>query len=233
MNTKTMKINYQALKTTTLSVFAGAIVLAAGCKLFGSNPTPPTPTEARLFDITTNTTPQVVTQTNIVTSVKVVTVTNEVGIPVMTTNVFNTTNVVTTTNQVPDYQYTPKPAIESTISAAGTASGPFTAGWGTIAAGALSLLYGAWAHLRSTKSTATSSVLAQEIEAIRTFILTLPQGTKIDSAVTQFMQQHQVEAGVASQVLNLIKGFSSDSTVVGVAAQLQDAINALTAPPKT
>jgi len=225
-----MKINYQALRNTTFSVFIGAIVIAAGCKMFGSNPTPPTPTEARLFDIATNITPQVVTQTNIVTSVKVVTLTNEVGIPVMTTNVFNTTNVVTMTNQVAAYQYAPKPALESTVSAAGAASGPFTAGWGTIAASTLLFLYGVWGRLRSTKMTNTSAALTQEIEAIRAYILTLPQGTKIDSAVTQFMQQHQVEAGVTKEVLNLIKGYSGNATVSGVAAQLQSVIDTLTAP---
>lgn len=211
-----------------LITLTSIVLVVTGCKLFGASPTPPTPTEARLFDITTNITPQVVTQTNVVTSVRVVTVTNSVGIPVMTTNTFNTTNVVTQTNQVADYQYTPKPAAVATVEGIGNAASPFTAGWGTIISSALVGLYGLWAHLRSTKQTATSSALTQEIEAIRSFILTLPQGTKIDAAVTQFMQQHQVEAGVANQVLNLIQGFSSDATVTGVAAQLQDAITALT-----
>jgi len=218
-------------KLTLLAATFTAIVLAAGCSMFGANPTPPTPTEARLFNIETNVVPQIVTRTNVVTSVNVVTVTNGGGIPILTTHVFNTTNTVTATNQVEEYQYTPKPATVSTVTQLGNAVAPFTTGWGSIISGALVGLYGLWAHLRSTKKGDTALALTQEIEALRDFVLTLPQGTKIDTAVTQFMQQHQMEAGVATEVLGLIKGNTSDPTVVGVAAQLQAAINELTNPP--
>lgn len=219
----------QPLKLALITITAVALVVT-GCKMFGANPAPPTKAEQKFFDITTNEVPKVVTQTNLVTQTNIITLTNQVGIPILQTNLITTTNVVQATNVMESYQYTPKSAVVATISGVGSATAPFTAGWGTIITSALVGLYGLWAHLRSTKQTATSSALTQEIEAIRSFILTLPQGTKIDSAVTQFMQQHQVEAGVASQVLNLIKGYSSDSTVTGVASQLQDAINTLTKP---
>jgi hypothetical protein len=213
-------------------VSVSAALAVAGCKMFGANPTPPTYTEAHLFDITTNSVPQVVFKTNVVDSVNIVTVTNAVGVAVLTTNFFNSTNVVTTTNQVMSYDYQPKTETVATIQAVGAVSSPFTAGWGTMVGSALIGLYGLWAHLRSTKSTNTSLALTQEIEAIRDFILTLPQGAKIDTAVTTFMQQHQTEAGVAQQVLSLIEGNSSNATVTGVAAELQTLINTLTAPPK-
>lgn len=214
-----------------INLCAVAIVFT-GCKLFGSSPSAPTPTEAKIFDITTNMAPQVVMRTNVVTTTNVVNAPSPSGAPMFSTNFVTATNIITLTNQVEQYQYTPKPVAVATTTELGSAVAPFTAGWGSIISGILVGAYGLWAHLRSTKQTATSSALTQEIEAIRTFILTLPQGTKIDSAVTQFMQQHQVEAGVASQVLALIKGYSSDPTVTGVAAQLQDVINTLTAPPK-
>lgn len=219
----------QPLKLALIAITA-VVLVVTGCKMFGANPAPPTKAEQKIFDITTNEVPKVVTTTNVVTKVDVVTLTNSVGVVTFSTNTFFTTNTVTATNIVEQYVYNTRPEATQTVTQLGNAVSPFTAGWGTIISAALVGLYGAWAHLRSTKSTATSSALTQEIEAIRSFILTLPQGTKIDSAVTQFMQQHQVEAGVATQVLSLIKGYSGDSTVTGIAAQLQDAINALTKP---
>lgn len=223
------------MKSKTLKLFFLTCCISLpiiGCKMFGANPTPPSPIEAKLFDITTNQVPQVVTKTNVVTQYNVVTLTNSVGLVTFSTNTFFNTNVVQTTNIIQAYQYVTRPENTQTVTQLGNAVAPFTAGWGSIISAALVGFYGLWAHLRSTKSTATSSALTQEIEAIRSYILTLPQGTKIDSAVTQFMQKHQVEAGVANQVINLIKGFSNNATVTGVAAQLQDAINQLTAPPK-
>lgn len=219
-------------KTLTALLVITSITYAAavGCKAIGDNPSPPTPLEAKLFDIATNVVPQVVTKTNTVTVTNVVNVPSPIG-PIWQTNVVTSTNVVTQTNQVAEYQYVPKPAIQGSVQEVGTLSGPFTAGWGTIAAGALSLLYGMWAHLRSTKTGNTALVLTQQIEAIRDFILTLPQGAKIDTAVTQFMQQHQTEAGVAQEVLKLIKDNTGDPTAVGLAAQLQAAIADLTNPP--
>lgn len=199
--------------------------------MFGANPAPPSKTEQKLFDIETNVVPQIVTRTNTVTTTNVVNIPSPTGVPMFSTNFVTATNVVTQTNQVEEYQYTPKPATTATVTQLGTAVAPFTAGWGSIISGALVGLYGLWAHMRSTKKGDTALVLTQEIEAVRDFILTLPQGTKIDAAVTQFMQQHQTESGVAQEVMKLIKDNTSDPTVVGVATQLQAAINDLTNPP--
>ena len=215
--------------TVIASLGIGAVIVT-GCKLIGSNPSPPTQFEQRSFDITTNYTPEIVTKTNVVTTTNVVNVPSPFGVPIFQTNFVTSTNVVTLTNQVPDYQYVPKSTVVDTTTHLGNAVAPFTAGWGSIISGALVGLYGLWAHLRSTKKGATASALTQEIEAIRDFILTLPQGTKIDTAVTTFMQQHQVETGVAQEVLKLIEGNTSDPTAIGIAKQLQEAIDALTNP---
>lgn len=222
-------INSQ-LKKIVFSLCAIAAIVT-GCQLLGKNPSPPTQAEARLFDIQTNTIPIVVTRTNTVTTTNVVNVPSPTGIPMFATNFVTATNVVTQTNQVEEYTYNKRPAVEATATQLGTAVAPFTAGWGSIVSGALVGLYGVWAHLRSTKKGDTALVLTQEIEAVRDFILTLPQGTKIDAAVTQFMQQHQTESGVAQEVMKLIKDNTDDPTVVGVATQLQTAINDLTNPP--
>lgn len=218
------------LNITILSLCAIAGVIT-GCQMFGKNPSPPSATEAKLFDIQTNTVPQVVTRTNTVTTTNVVNVPSPSGVPMFATNFITATNVVTQTNQIEEYQYNKRPAVEATTTQLGTAVAPFTAGWGSILSGALVGVYGLWAHLRSTKKGDTALVLTQEIEAVRDFILTLPQGTKIDAAVTQFMQQHQTESGVAQEVMKLIKDNTDDPTVVGVATQLQTAINDLTNPP--
>lgn len=207
----------------------GAAAILVGCDTLGLNPKPPTATEARLYDIQTNQVPITVTVTNIVQHTNQVTLTNTVDNTVTTTNVVTATPVVSQvqSNQ-PEYLYNPRPAITGTIKAAGDASGPFTAGIGTMIGGGLALLYGMWGQMRSTKLKGTASALTQEIEAVRDYILTLPQGVKIDAAVTQFMQQHQVEAGVATQVMSLIEGNTSNPTVVGVSQNLQAAIAALT-----
>jgi hypothetical protein len=218
------------LEQTLLAVLIIAAI-ATGCTMFCKNPSPPTQTEARAFDIQTNMVPQIVTRTNTVTTTNVVNVPSPTGVPILSTNFVTTTNVVTQTNQVEQYVYNTRPEVQNTVTQFGTAVAPFTAGWGSIVSGALVGLYGLWAHLRSTKKGDTALALTQEIEALRDFVLTLPQGTKIDAAVTQFMQQHQTESGVAQEVLKLIKDNTGDPTVVGVAAQLQNAINDLTNPP--
>ena len=228
-----MKITYTGLKITTFSVFLGALCIGAGCKLFGSSPSAPSALESKAFNITTNIVDVAVIHTNIVTTTNVVNVPNPlgVGVPFFTTNILTSTNMVTVTNQVEQFQLAPKAGVVATLQAVGAASGPFTAGIGTMVASGLVALYGLWAGLRSNKMSTTSAALTQEIEAVRNFIQTLPNGTKIDSAVTTFMQQHQTEAGVAQTVLKLIDGNTSDPTIAGISSQLQQAIAELTAPP--
>lgn len=220
---------------TILSISTTAIIAAAllvGCSLFGSNPSAPSSVEQHAFDIATNVVPQIVTRTNVVTTTNVVNAPSPAGGTVLQTNVVNETHVVTVTNQVEQYQFSPKPAAVATAQALGTASGPFTAGIGTMVSSGLIMLYGLWAHLRSNKEGNTSTALAQEIETIREFILTLPSGTKIDQAVTQFMQQHQVEAGVAQNVLGILAKNVSNNDAVAAAKTLSDAIGIMSATPK-
>ena len=219
-------------KLTYLTVGLAAIALAFGCSMFGANPTPPSPLEAKVFNVITNVAYRIVDNTNVVTVTNVVTLVQPSGPPILTTNMVTTTNVVTQTNQVEQYQFTPKTEIVSTVQALGTASGPFTGGVGTMVGAALVALYAGWAQLRSNKNANTSTALAQEIETIREFILTLPSGTKIDQAVTQFMQQHQVEAGVAQNVLGILANNVSNNDAVAAAKELSDAIGVLSAPPK-
>lgn len=219
------------MKPYTILSIIGAAALLVGCDTVGQSPKPPTPTEAKLYQVETNFVPITITKTNFVQSTNVVTLTNTVDNTVTTTNVVTVTPTVTQvqTNQAV-YTYHDNPAITGTISALGTASGPFTAGVGTLVAGGLAFLYGLWGHLRSTKMGNTAQTVTDELEALRNFILTLPQGSKIDAAVTGWMQQHQVEAGVSQQVLKLIQGNTSDPTINGISASLQAAIDELTKP---
>lgn len=217
------------------AVAALSIALAAGCALFGANPKPPTPTEEKLFNVVTNIVPQVVVVTNTVMQTNIVDVTPPgAPAPVQVTNVVTETHVFNVTNQVAQYQYSPKPENVQTVQSLGTATAPFTAGIGTIVSAAILALYSGWATMRSSKNANTSTALAQEIETIREFILTLPSGAKIDQAVTQFMQQHQVEAGVANQVLSIIGNSVSNNDAKVAAQELQTVISTLAPPtPKT
>jgi len=40
---------------------------------------------------------------------------------------------------------------------------------------------------------------------LREFIQALPNGTKYDAAITAWLQQHQMQAGVAQQVLGILE----------------------------
>lgn len=216
-------------KVTLLITIIGAAALIVGCDTFSTNQKPPSATEARLFDVQTNYVPITVTVTNVVQHTNTVMVTNAADNTVSSSEVVTGQPVVSQeqTNKAV-YSYNPRPGVTGTITALGNASSPFTAGIGTMVASGLVALYGLWGHMRSSKLVDTSTALTQEIEAIRSFILTLPQGTKVDAAVTQFMQQHQTEAGVAQTVLKLIDGNTSDPTITGISKELQDTITALT-----
>lgn len=178
------------------------------CKLFGTNPAPPSKVEQAVFNTVTNYVTVERPVTNVVTTV--------VQIPVQTTNTVNqvivTTNTVTqfatnvtqvtVTNE--EYTLTPKPVTTTLVQSAGTLGNLAMPGVGTLASNAVLLALGIWAQWRSTKRQATSVTLTQEIEAVREFIKTLPQGVKYYTAITKFLQDHQVEAGVAQQVIDIL-----------------------------
>ena len=193
-------------------------LLVAGC----AATKPPTALEQRLFNIQTNSTPQVVLVTNVVPVcqtnlvVQTVTVTNQVGVPVMVpvTNYVTygtyVTNGVTATNFVLGYTMTPNSTTQATASVAGTLSDLGLPGTGSLVTMGLLGLAAAWAGIRNRQYAGQNSVLQQVsgtlAQNIATFMAVLqqtPQGQQLAPLLQNYLNSHQAEAGVIQQVAGL------------------------------
>lgn len=200
----------------------------------GKSPSPPSKVEQGLYTVTTN----VYNVTNVVavpvtnTVTQVVTQTNAVGVPVFQTNVVTTLATVYTTNvvQKQDYNLSTSPQTTQLVQGVAGAVNTFAPGMGTIAGYALLALIGGWGYLRGSKRQDTSIALSQEIEALREFIKSLPQGAKFDEAITAWLQQHQVDAGVTDQVLALLKSEVSNPDAQAALKEIQTALTAMAKP---
>lgn len=184
-------------------ILASTCGLFVGCKLVGSNPAPPTHFEQGLFDAQTNYEAQVSFQTN------------AAGL------------VFAVTNQVPRITLTPKKAVTDAIQGTTGTIGTFVPIAGTIG-GILVGVLGAWSRIRSAKR--TGAVLAQNIQTLREFLKTLPDGAKIDAAVKAFLSKNQEEENTLTDVLALVNKYVDSSLAKRSVAEIQEAVNALKQP---
>ena len=220
-----------------LSIIAGLLALLAvtGCATeFGVNPKGPSAVENKLYTTVTNYVTATVNQTNTVTVTNIaqVTVTNTVGqvIPITVTNTVQQVQIipVTVTNQA--ITMTTAPSTAATIQAGGAIINGFAPGIGSMVSAGLLALFGLWGHLRSSKAINTSAAIAQEVETLREFIQTLPQGAKYDTAITAWLQAHQMETGTAQQVLGLLANNVDNPAAKAAAAEIQNTLAALQKP---
>lgn len=206
-----------------------ALLSLSACSVIGKSPSAPGSVERRVFDVETNFVPRVVLQTNAVSVTNVVTEfrTNEVGVIVTRTNelIVPRYNLITVTQAVETYTLTPNAASIATAQSVGGVVNAFAPGIGTALGGALIGLLAAWGKLRSTKRVGT--VLAQNIETVREFLKTLPNGAQYDSVITQVMQKHQVEAGVVNDVIAILERSVSNETAQGSVVEIRNALEAL------
>lgn len=188
-----------------------------GCAMFGSNPSPPTKAEQKLFDIVTNVVKQVVTETNVVqrveTNYQVVayTITNQINqlVPVNFTNVIPvvlfSTNIVTRTNDVEQYTYgKPNATAQGTAGVIGGLTNVVAPGAGSLVT---ELLLGAaaiWGGLRSTKANKVNGVLTQTVETAREVLKTTSQGQVLDERLMSWMKDHHLDEGVITQIAALV-----------------------------
>lgn len=221
------------LTTGILILIAAVCALIAGCTAF-RNGAPPTAFERSLYDVRTNYTPTVVVQTNVIpvttyqTNTVTVNVTNPVGVVEWHTNIAVVpvtqyqTNIASVTNQTPNYYYAPNSRLtgaEGAVSAI-----PI---YGTLASTALAGLAALWGWVRSSKNGAAGATLAQSIETMREFIKQLPNGAVYDSALVQWLQQHQADTGTLTTVLNIIDQSVKNPDAQIAAQQVRAAIAAL------
>lgn len=206
-------------KNMLLSLIALSLL---GC----ASTTPPTKLEQALFTTTTNYIPKIVVVTNLVTIDIPLYRTNEVGVTQITTN--HVTYEERQTNYTTQEQYTltPKSSIKTGAQVGGALVNVVAPGWGTIiSTGALALL-GIWGHIRSAQRGKVAATVIQEVETVREFIKTLPDGANYDQAIVTFLKDHQVEAGVATSVMKILANKTNSDEARG-------AVDAITQEIKT
>lgn len=218
--------------TAMLLAIADAPLLG-GCSVLGTDTSAPNAIEHKLFTTVTNyvEVPVQKSVTNYVAKEVTVYQTNTVGQIMTVTNVVSTPvySVVTVTNLVPQYENTVKTGTADTVKAGGGILNTFFPGVGSMASSGVLALLALWAQMRSGKRQDTSAALVQEVETMREFIKTLPSGTKYDAAITAFLQQHQLEAGVATQVLGLLDNQVSNPDAKAAIEQIQGTLKAVAA----
>jgi hypothetical protein len=234
-----MKTEIRNQKSATrIKLWAAAAVVMAvlalstvtGCKQFGADTSAPNAVEKQLFTTVTNyvAVPVQVSVTNYVTKEvtlfqtntvgQIVTVTNEVPTPVY--------SVKWVTNEVPQYENTVSDRTKASVTGFGGILNYFFPGAGPIGTTGVLALLAAWAQLRSGKRQQTASALTQQMETVLEFIKTLPNGAGYKEAITGFLQKHQMEAGVADQVLSLIENQVSNKDAKAAVEEIKNSIKA-------
>lgn len=207
-----------------------ALACVTGCKYVGADTSAPNAVERQLFTTVTNyvDVPVQVPVTNIVVKEVTVFQTNTVGQIVTMTNQISQPvySVVWETNHVPQYENAVSDHMKSTVTGLSGVLNYFFPGVGPIAGSGVLALLAAWAQLRSGKRQQTASALTQQMETVLEFIKTLPNGAAYKQAITNFLQQHQMEAGVANQVLKLIENQVSNPDARAAVDEIKNSIAA-------
>jgi hypothetical protein len=201
-----------------------SLFLLAGCAGL-SGETPPGKVEGHFFDVETNYVEKVTWTTNTVD------VTNSV-IVVATNGVTQTNYVVVAagtptaqTNLQPVYTLTPNQSTQDNAQALGSVVNAFAPGAGGLVTGILLTGFGLWGKLRSYKKSGT--VLAGNIEALREFVKTLPNGQTYDAALMAWMVKNQSKLGAISQIAALVKGNVNNDDAKRSAAEIKALLDSL------
>ncbi len=186
---------------TKLSILIVLIATICGCALVGKNAKPPTQFEHGIYDVTTN----------------------HYEAPIVVSHPDGTLS----TNLEPreSYTYTLSAKTRESTNAVATVVNAWLPGIGTLVGTALTGALLAWGKMRGVNNSAP--VLAQQIETLLEFISTLPDGDKIRSQVTAYLEKHQLETGTADAIWKLIDTYVSNPTAKGVAGELSAALAAL------
>lgn len=224
-----MKSLNRPLLLTVIAV--GLLVGLIGCSQFGKAPNA---FEQVVFTTITNYQDVVTMKTNTVQEVVQRWETNQVGQIVSVTNVETVTVFKYETNKVPVYDHVVSDAAKADVAVVGTAVNTFFPGIGGLVSTGLMGLLAGWAQYRSSKRGRTSETLSQEVETLLEFIKLLPNGPGYKEAIVSWMQTHQVEQNVASQVLSLIDKHVDNAEAKDAVSEIQkllEAMRKVTAPP--
>lgn len=224
-----MKSLNRPLLLTVLTV--GLLVgLISGCSQFGSAPNA---FEQVVFTTITNYQDVVTMKTNTVQELVQRWETNQVGQIVSVTNFETVTLFRYETNKQPVYDHVVSDAAKADVAVVGTAVNTFFPGFGGLVSTGLMGILAGWAQYRSSKRGRTSETLSQEVQTLLEFIKLLPNGPGYKEAITKWLQEHQVEQDVASQVLGLISKHVDKDEAKDAVVEIQkhlEAMRKVTAP---
>lgn len=227
---KTLDVRLKLWPFVAVTLALLALSLASGCKLFGKDTSAPNVVEKQIFKTVTNfvEVPVQVTVTNHITNAVVELQTNAVGQTVTVTNeqVVPKFETVWQTNVVAQYENTVSDKTKAGVTGFSGILNYFLPGTGSMVGAGILAALGAWAQLRSGKRQDTSIALAQEVETIREFVKTLPAGAQYDAAITSFLKSHQMEAGVATQVLTLLENEVNNDEAKGAIEEIKGTLAA-------
>lgn len=233
-------MNNKRLIIATLTTITFVALVVTGCKFMSG---PPTAVERKFFDFETNQVARIVTVTNMVSETNYTTVntTNEVNqiIPKVVEHVVSVPVVHDVTNYYNEtVKWTPNTNAMAVAQTGGAIANVAVPGAGALVLGILGGIATMWGKLRGARQISdqhekTSGVLAQDVEAIREFLWTLPNGDKYDEAIKQFMRAHQKETGVVQNVVNLLKNTVDETDAKGQLSEIQKIIGNLGVTPPT
>lgn len=245
-----MKPNMSKFKSAFTGILFCAIcaIGVVGCATPSG---PPSALEAKFFDVSTNTRPVTVTVTNVIPvietrfAVQTVTVTNSVGVPVpvYVTNIVTVTNgeqavVSTVTKDVPTYTLTPNANSKSIAGVAGTLSNLGLPGAGSLVTMGLLGLAAAWGGIRTRQYAGkndalsqTAGVLTQNLQTFQQVLALTPQGQDLAKTAAAYIANHQAQAGVAEQVIDLAAANVNNDQASLAAQQIHVLANSLSQKP--
>lgn len=218
--------------------FVLGVLLAS---VFGCVTKPPTALEQRYFNITTNP-PVLAVVTNYIpvtmykTNEVLQTITNTQNVVEFRTNLVAVavgTNIearaTVVTKEPETYNLKPKPEAIQPIQTVGGIIGNLF-GAGGLVTTAIGAAFSLWGFMRSKKTYATATDLAQIIETCRSFVRQLPNGANYDSALVNFMVQHQAEAGTINQVAQIVANEVNTSDAQVAAEHIRQGLASLGVP---
>lgn len=178
-----------------------SLALLVGCSTTDPQ-RPPSQSELKFFDVTTNYVPRV-------------TVDPATQQPV--------------TNIEPSYVFKPNALSQQTSETVGSVVGLGIPGWSALATALVSGIFGVWGTRRSRQANASAETLAQIIETGQQVLLTAPNGAELAAQWKAWMIKHQAETGTIADVSKLVANYVDTDEARKVAEQIAALLKGTTA----
>lgn len=210
------------------NVILWLVILAGICLLLGGGGCvsgPPTTLERAWFDVSTNTLPQVTTEVVRAPEISSTNrLTTDPATGLVTTNTVTVTNWVEQTrfitNAVETYTLAPGAGLAQAAQTGANISNLLAPGSGGLVAAAITGLGWIWSSIRNRKNGKIAAGGLQAIQVFRSVLQTTEEGKMLDRELTRWLMKHQIEAGISSEVLQLIQGTVSNDDARRVAAEI-------------